>query len=114
MTGRAAIDHDPMKGEQATNVVRLVGRVSGEPTERELPSGDRVVAFRVVIPREESGADTIDVAAWNGRARRTALSLLPDQVVAIDGALRRRFFRAQGSLASRYEVEADSIARLRR
>jgi len=105
---------DPMKGHIPTNEIRLVGRVSGEATERELPSGDRVVTFRVVVPRTETGADTIDVAAWSGRTRRTAVSLLPDQVVAIEGALRRRFFRAGGALASRYEVEALVIERLRR
>lgn len=96
------------------NRVRLVGRVSGEPVERELPSGDRVVSFRLVVAREESGADTIDIAAWSGRTRRTALTLLADQVVAVDGSLRRRFFRAAGALASRYEVEATSLERLRR
>jgi single-strand DNA-binding protein len=96
------------------NAVHLVGRMSGEPVERELPSGDRVVSFRIVIPRPDSGVDTIDIAAWSARTRRTALGLLPDQVVAVDGALRRRFFRAAGAVASRYEVEAATIERLRR
>lgn len=105
---------DALQGVPAANSIRLVGRVSGEALERELPSGDRVVSFRLVVPREETGADTIDIAAWSGRTRRTALSLLPDQIVAIDGALRRRFFRAQGAVASRYEVEAVRIERLRR
>lgn len=114
MTTRTAIDHDPMRGEAPINSIQLVGRVSGEPSERQLPSGDRVVSFRLVIPREESGSDTIDVSAWSGRTRRTALSLQPDQVVAVDGALRRRFFRSHGDVASRYEVEAVSIERLQR
>lgn len=96
----------------AANRVHLVGRFSGEAQERVLPSGDKVVSFRVVVPREDSGADTIDCAAWSGRARRTALSLRPDQVISIEGALRRRFFRAGGSLASRYEVEASLLTRL--
>lgn len=33
------------------NEVQLTGRVSGEPTERELPSGDRLVQLRVVVQR---------------------------------------------------------------
>ena len=40
------------------NAVRLVGRVSGVPEERELPSGDRVVTFRLVVERAEAGAGT--------------------------------------------------------
>ena len=32
------------------NEVLLAGRVSAAPSERELPSGDRVVTFRLVLP----------------------------------------------------------------
>ncbi len=98
------------------NAVSLVGRVSGEVVERELPSGDRLTTFRLVVPREEPGegrtrVDTIDVACWTGRTRRVAGRLGEGIVVAVDGALRRRFFAAGAGRASRYEVEA---ARLRR
>jgi single-strand DNA-binding protein len=95
------------------NTIQLLGRVSGEATERELPSGDKVVTFRIVVPREESGSDTIDIAAWTGRTRRSALSLVTDQMIRIEGSLRRRFYRASGALVSRYEVEALSIEKLR-
>jgi single-strand DNA-binding protein len=95
------------------NSIQLLGRVSGEAIERELPSGDKVVTFRMVVPREESGSDTIDVAAWSGRTRRSALSLVSDQMIRIEGSLRRRFYRASGALVSRYEVEALSIEKLR-
>lgn len=39
---------------RSSNVVRLAGRVSGPPSERELPSGDRLVTFRLVITRERT------------------------------------------------------------
>lgn len=102
-----------LPGQSPANQIHLVGRVSSEPVERELPSGDRVVAFRLVVPRDAGGADTIDIAAWTARLRRTAAALHPDQVITVDGALRRRFFRTSGVTASRYEVEAQGITRLR-
>lgn len=119
-----------------TNEVQLVGRVSGDPAERELPSGDRVVQLRVVVPRaarrprpsKDAGADsgqgartgqrqrtqvdTIDVACWTARARAAALRLSDGSGVQVGGALRRRFFQAGSGRASRYEVEASSVRRV--
>ncbi|WP_328823309.1 single-stranded DNA-binding protein [Metallococcus carri] len=97
------------------NEIRLVGRVSGEPLVRELPSGDEVVTFRLVVRRDgkrRPGAptcDTLDVACWSASSRRTARALADQQVVELSGALRRRFWRTPGGPASRYEVEASSL-----
>ncbi|WP_200949328.1 single-stranded DNA-binding protein [Phycicoccus sp. Soil748] len=106
------------------NEVRLVGRVSGAGEERELPSGDTVVQLRVVVPRPaRAGAaagtgggarvDTIDVACWTARTRRSALRLADGATVEVTGALRRRFFRAGPATVSRYEVEASRVAAVR-
>lgn len=101
------------------NEVHLVGRVSGEPSCRELPSGDQLVQLRLVVPRPprrgDSGrtqVDTLDVACWSARTRRSAVALAPGQGVEVTGALRRRFFAAQGARASRYEVEATMLRRV--
>ena len=126
-------DEDGAADPAVVNDVRLVGRVSAAPEVREMPSGDQVVQLRVVIarpPRRRSpGArtgsdgtepatrparaqvDTIDVTCWSAAARRSAQRLQAEDVVEVEGALRRRFFRAGASTQSRYEVEA---ARLRR
>jgi single-strand DNA-binding protein len=99
--------------------VRLVGRVSGEVAERELPSGDRLVQVRVVVPRPAragggaAAVDTIDVACWGARVRRSARRLAAGQTVEVSGALRRRFFRAGAATTSRYEVEAASLRLVR-
>ena len=103
------------------NEVRLVGKVSGEVDERSLPSGDTVAAWRLVVPRpgadgaKQSGSavkvDTIDIACWTGRTRQTARRLVTGERVEVVGALRRRFFRAGGATASRYEVEATKVTR---
>jgi single-strand DNA-binding protein len=101
------------------NSVRLVGRVSATGEPRELPSGDTVLTLRVVVPRDErrdrarAGVDTIDVACWSAAARRSAARCAVDDHVEVEGALRRRFFRAGGSVASRYEVEARRLTRRR-
>lgn len=100
--------------DEAVNEVRLVGRLSGEPDDRELPSGDRVTVFRLVVAREDGRPDTIDCAAFRGDVRRRLRSWVPGDVLEVDGSLRRRFFRAGGAPASRYEVEVRAASRLRR
>jgi single-strand DNA-binding protein len=110
------------------NQVVLVGRVSAAPETRELPSGDTVVSFRVVVDRPPARAtaassgtakggprrqvDVIDVACWTRRTQRSAGSMAADTTVRVEGALRRRFFAAAGARASRYEVEAERITRV--
>ena len=100
-----------------TNEVRLVGRMSVDAQERELPSGDRVAQLLVVVPRSrETGVarvDTIDVACWSARTRRSARGLKAQDLVEVVGALRRRFFRTGTVTVSRYEVEALSLRRVR-
>ena len=97
----------------ARNEVSLSGRVSSSPIERELPSGDRVVTFRLVMSRDRTPmtakskqvSDWVDCAAWGGRARRTVASWQVGDQVEIEGALRRRFFREGGGASTRLEVE---------
>ena len=106
---------DGVPGVISINEVRLVGRVSGTPEARELPSGDTVVQLRVVVGRPPSDrktqVDTIDVSCWTPIARRSALRQHEGDVVEVSGALRRRFYRAGASTQSRYEVEASAVRR---
>ena len=100
------------------NEVLLVGRVSSQGVERELPSGDRVVEFRVVVDRvarrgKKREVDTLDIAAWSASARRRALTLKVDQWVEVNGSVRRRFWQAPTGLASRWQVEAHQISRFK-
>jgi len=102
------------------NEVIVGGRMSNAPEERELPSGDTVVQFRVVVPRSgprvragggAATVDTIDVACWTKPLQRKALRLKPGDLVTVRGALRRRFWRSPAGAASRYEVEAAVLVR---
>lgn len=95
------------------NDLLLRGRVSAGATTKELPSGDKVVEFRLIVTRENrEGVDTLDIAAWSAKSRKTAASLKPDEWVEISGAIHRRFWQSPGGLASRWQVEAIEILRL--
>lgn len=100
------------------NEVRLTGRVSAAPEERVLPSGDRLWTFRLVVERGRpvgrQTVDTLDCAAWSGRTRRSVAGWRPGDVVQVEGALRRRFYRAGGATASRVEVEVVAARVIRR
>ncbi|TAL16481.1 MAG: single-stranded DNA-binding protein [Frankiales bacterium] len=109
---------------RSRNEVVLVGRVSSEPETRELPSGDLLVSWRVVVDRppprrlpegrKPPTIDTVDCVAWSAGVRRTARGLSVGDVVAVEGALRRRFWRGGTGMQSRTEVEVESMRRLRR
>ena len=94
------------------NEVHLQGRLSGEVVERVLPSGDELVSFRVVIERREGGVDTIDCVAFRADVRRKVRRWASGDLLALDGSLRRRFWKGGAGVASRTEVEVTSIARV--
>lgn len=125
VAGRALqVQGADVPAEPSRNEVVLVGRVSGPPEERELPSGDVLVSFRVVVGRPPnqraapSGRavtiDTLACVAWSAAARRSARALADGDVVTVEGALRRRFWRGATGANSRTEVEVCSVRRLRR
>ena len=111
---------------ESFNQVHLVGRVAAPPEERELPSGDVLLSWRLVVDRPPQRpaaraqgrrtptVDTLDCAAWSARARRAARTLDTGDVVRVEGALRRRFWRGAGGAASRCEVEVEVVRRLSR
>ena len=91
----------------------LRGRVSAPATDKELPSGEHVVEFRLIISREKrDGVDTLDIASWSAKNRRTALSLKGGEWVEVSGAIRRRFWQSPTGLASRWQIESESLIRL--
>jgi single-strand DNA-binding protein len=99
--------------DYSLNDCLLRGRVSAAATDRELPSGEHVVEFRLIITRERrEGVDTLDIAAWSPKNRRSALSLKAGEWVEVSGSVRRRFWQGPAGLASRWQIEAESITRL--
>ena len=104
---------DEEKEDFSLNDLLLRGRVSAPATVKELPSGDKVVEFRLIISRlDRDGVDTLDIAAWSGKSRKTALTLKSDEWIEVSGSVHRRFWQSPAGPASRWQVEAAEISRL--
>jgi single-strand DNA-binding protein len=111
----------PAGGLATVNEVRLIGRLSLAAEEKELPSGDHLTAFRVVVtrPREKRRGSRVQIDAlechtWVARVRRAAMTWQVGDVIEVNGSLRRRFFKTGGRLQSMTEVEVSSARRVSR
>ena len=104
---------DHVEIDYSLNDLLLRGRVSAQATSKELPSGDKVVEFRLIITRSErEGVDTLDIAAWSAKSRKIALTLQGDEWIEVSGSIHRRFWQSPTGVASRWQIEADEILRL--
>ncbi|QNN52611.1 single-stranded DNA-binding protein [Nocardioides mesophilus] len=100
-------------GDGPVNEVVLVGRLTVVPEERVLPSGDRIVGFRLSVPRRATPMgkgsrqtrDWVDCVTASARCRRSALRWSVGDEVQVRGVLRRRFVRGAGAAGTRLEVE---------
>ena len=110
-------DENPLRHR---NEVLLLGRLAALPEERVLPSGDEIVTFRLVVERparqrtdgrREPAVDTLDCSVASPALRRRVLNWLAGDLVEIEGALRRRFWRSGPAVLSRCEVQ---VVRARR
>jgi single-strand DNA-binding protein len=97
------------------NEVRLCGRLAAVAAQRQLPSGDVIVTWRLVVERDPAAAprkvDVIDCTAYAARLRRQALGWKDGDLIEIAGALRRRFWRGAGGVQSRCDVEVATALR---
>lgn len=95
------------------NSVLLVGRVTSAAEEIELPSGEPLVRFRIVVPRDKpttkTTVDTVDCVTFKAASQRKARALAIGDIVEVNGELRRRFWKAGAGVASRVEVEISSL-----
>lgn len=100
------------------NEVRLVGRISGTPTSRVLPSGDEIVTFRLVVRRtararrrSRQSVDSFECTAWSAALRRRALRLAIEDIVEVHGELRARFARGPHGVIGRVTVDLRTLTR---
>src|SRR5690349_146977 len=98
------------------NEVAVTGRLSAAPVTKHLPSGDEIVTWRLVVERPpragRGGFDTVGCVAYTSRVRRQALGWDKDDVIEVNGALRRRFWRGPGGAQNNtYAVEVSSATK---
>lgn len=109
----------------ARNEVILVGRLAALPVDVELPSGDVLKTWRLVVDRSPSKravpegvrpttVDVVKCVGWTAVVQRAAASWQVGDVVAVEGALRRRFWRTPGGPSSTHEVEVRKAKRVSR
>ncbi|WP_432863205.1 hypothetical protein [Microbispora rosea] len=95
------------------NEVVLAGRLSMEPAHRELPSGALLTQWRLAVrrPAGRSGrqrSDAIECATIDDGVRGMLAGWQLDDLVEVEGALRRRWWRG----GSRYEIEVRTARRV--
>jgi single-strand DNA-binding protein len=109
----------PDRADGHQNEVCVVGRVTAAPLERELPSGDRLVTWRICVarPRDHGGrgarADSLTLVSFDPRVRDRVHGWRIGDVVRVTGELRRRIWRGRTGVRSVLEVEVDSAAVVR-
>jgi single-strand DNA-binding protein len=91
------------------NDVVLRGRLSAPAELRTLPSGDTLVTFRLVVrrpgpPARGQSVDVLTCISYDRALQRRVAAWQPGDVVEVNGALQRRFWRTGGGTASVCEV----------
>jgi single-strand DNA-binding protein len=97
------------------NEVVVCGRLAAAAVAKQLPSGDEIVTWRLVVDRAGAAVsrkvDVVDCTTFGARVRRQALTWNEGDQIEVAGALRRRFWRGAGGLQSRCEVEVATASR---
>lgn len=104
------------------NEIHLVGRVSRDPVVHRMPSGDTIMSLWLVVKRPpltvfrrgRQSVDTLELVARTAAVKEIVEDWHPNDVVAVSGALRHRFWQGEGGLRSKYEVELDDVVLLHR
>lgn len=90
-----------------SNLVVLRGLIRRDPEFRLLASGDELMSLDLTVRSDDGPAESVPVV-WPNPAAAAVKFVEGDDVVVV-GRIRRRFFRAGGSTATRTEVHADKI-----
>ncbi len=91
------------------NDVVLRGRLSAPVELRPLPSGDTLLLFTLAVRREAPGprgpeSDLLTCVSTVKGLLTRAQAWEPDDVIEVEGALQRRFWRTPTGTAVAYEV----------
>lgn len=116
---------------ETSSQVVVVGRLGAQVRTKELPSGDVVTSFTVIVDRpvrertksqKAATVDAISCITMRARTRTMLERMEPGTLVSVDGTLRRRFWRGGpggstggamgGAMGSAMEVVARSIQKV--
>jgi single-strand DNA-binding protein len=105
------------EGIEMGNSVELIGRLGKVSGERDLPSGDHITAFSVIVDRPEreivgrTKVDAIPCQTFRVSVASKVNTWESGTEVVATGVLRRRFWRTSTGLGSVVEVEVRSLKR---
>lgn len=108
------------KDQGHLNQVLVVGRITAAPTVRELPSGGRLVSWRIGVARPEDPRrpghrlDSLTLVSFEDSMVDRVREYRTGEVVRVSGALRRRIWRGPQGVRSILEVEVSTVAIERR
>lgn len=104
----------------ADSQVTLTGRLGNQVAARQLPSGDTVTTFTVVVDRPAKNrrdggpaVDAIPCQTFQASVARRVSDMPAGQWIAVKGSLRRRFWRSAAGLGSALEVEVATLTLVR-
>ncbi|MEU2940326.1 single-stranded DNA-binding protein [Nocardiopsis alba] len=117
-TAVSVVPEVPDRDRGHRNEVVVVGRITAPPRVRTLPSGDRLVSWRIGVarPRDPSrpGAtgrvDSLTLVSFEERIVDRVSGWRRGSVVRATGALRRRIWRGALGVRSVLEVEVASVS----
>lgn len=95
------------------NHVMLVGKLSGAPEEKMLPSGDTLLSWRLVIRRKpgrrrSSPVDSLPCVTFDQDTADAVLAMRSGDYMEVQGSLRCRIFGPPKAKIWRYDVEASA------
>lgn len=100
------------------NRVELSGRVTAEPALRELSNGELLVTWRVEVARPLAeqrpfhSVDTITCVSFSSHVQAGVRGWRIDDMVRVQGALRRRRWRSATGVSVVYEVEVRKVSQI--
>jgi single-strand DNA-binding protein len=113
------VDMEIIETAKGLNTVHVIGRLGQQSQIKEMPSGDEITTFTVVVPRSgklREGSPRVDSLACQSMRvgiRNKVLSWEPGSWVEVEGTLRRRFWQGGHGLASATEIEVRTMVRVR-